>query len=167
MNNPTATDFPARLAKLEHENRVYRRILGTVLIGGFAVTLAGADPLDGVKKVVEAERFVVRDTKGKERIRIGTEEDGDMASILLLDAQGKDVVKISVNHATKSSAFALMTPNESSSLVLYMKDDGSAFLAFQKAEKVRMSLGMKGGDAGPAIHILDKEGLSEFQAPAP
>jgi hypothetical protein len=60
-----------------------------------------------------------------------------------------------------------MLPDESSATVLWMKDDGSSHLGFQKGQRVRCSVGMGGKDAGSASYILDENGKVEFQAPAP
>jgi hypothetical protein len=167
MFNSATDSFAERLCKLERENRVLRRVFTVVLVGGLLLTIGGSNPPNEVGKTVEAERFVVRDAKGKERLRIGTEQEGSMASIVFLDEGGKEVTKLFLNQANKSSALSFMTPDGTSETVLYMKEDGSSYLTVQKAQHVRFSLGMGNKDAGPAIYILDEKGNVQFRAPMP
>jgi hypothetical protein len=167
MQNTTADDFGARVCRLERENRALRRVVAAVLLCSLLLFVGGSNPAEGVKKVIEAERFVVRDTKGKERIRIGVEDGESSALVMLLNDDGREVSNLNFNRSTGASSLTLMTPNQKYETVLYMKSDGSSYFAIQKDKHVRLSAGMGGNDAGPSIYILDNAENVQFQAPKP
>jgi len=172
MSAVTMNDLATRLGRLERQNRALRRLLLAVAGGGLGLAVtAGWNAPDGVQKVVEAERFVLRDAQGKERIRIGTgtgtENNGPVASVTLFDKDGKEISNFFADHRDRSTGLFLMTPDKMSSTVLYMKENGSTHLAIQKAERVRCSIGIEGKENGPSIYVLDEDGGVRFQAPKP
>lgn len=153
-------------SRLSRAGRRWQRGGLAALCGALMIAILGSGPnAPPAKKVVEAEGFVVREGGGKERVRIGTEEDGALAAITFLNDDGKQVAKLSYNRELKSSALSLMTPDDRSSTVIYMKEDGSSHLNIQKAQRVRVSIGMAGDDAGPAIYILDSVGNAVARVP--
>jgi hypothetical protein len=72
----TEPDVTERLDRLERENRRLKRIGGVVLVGLAAIVLMGQAMPGKAAKVVEAEKFVVRDTAGHARIILGSQPYG-------------------------------------------------------------------------------------------
>lgn len=105
MNHQVIELLAERVECLERENRRWRRGVFTLLIGGL-VTVAGAAQLDNGPKVVEAERFVVRDKDGKERIRLGLSTDGSPA-LFLWNKVGADRVVLQASDQDESGSLNL------------------------------------------------------------
>jgi hypothetical protein len=71
MDKPNIQVFVTRLDKLERENRRLKLIGTIALIGIMSVVMMGQATTKKVPTVIEAERFVVRDRSGRERIILG------------------------------------------------------------------------------------------------
>lgn len=81
-----------RLDKLEKSNRKLKTglvCLSALLVMGLLMGAAAA------KKIVEAERFVFRDTAGKERLTLDSTPAGPTAT--LMDINGKPSFKVVIN----------------------------------------------------------------------
>ncbi|MFQ5930764.1 MAG: hypothetical protein ACE5MK_13810 [Acidobacteriota bacterium] len=99
MNKSTMDILARRLNRLERENLWLKRLATFVFFGVVALILLGqAKPLDGAK-VVEAERFILRDNSGRVRARLGVfneklalafhDEDGTVRASLTILRDGK------------------------------------------------------------------------------
>ena len=80
-----------RLERLEKQNRRFRQIgaVALVLIG--SVLLMGqASP----KRTVEANEFLLKDSGGRVRAKLSTEGNLPGPSLVLIDAEGKERVRI-------------------------------------------------------------------------
>jgi len=88
MTDPTLYTLTQRLDRLERENRRLK-VAGAVLVLALvAVGAMGQMIPRAVSKVVEAERFVLRDTTGKGLAILGTDASGILA-LSLADQTGK------------------------------------------------------------------------------
>lgn len=87
MGERAISAVAGRLNRLEQENRRLRRVGAAGLLVLSALVLTAQTPPAYVSRVVEAERFVVRDAKGTTRAAIGLAPDGS-ASLALYDRQG-------------------------------------------------------------------------------
>src|SRR4051794_38290845 len=90
MGEPTIDVLAERVGHLERENRLWRWGGGACLIAGLVVVIGGAQRANE-PRVIEAERLVVRDQHGKERIRLGLSSDG-VPALFLWAKDGKDRV---------------------------------------------------------------------------
>src|SRR3954463_12123126 len=94
MDTPEVDAILQRLNRLERENRLLKRVAllgfaGVILLAAFGAKLA-----DG-PKVVEAERFIVRDPQGVERAAFGIQDDG-ISRLTLSDGKGASKAMLSV-----------------------------------------------------------------------
>lgn len=76
-----------RLARVERENRRLKRLGGLMLLGFTAVVLMGQTK---GARVVEAEKFVLRDPTGKVRASLSTLPDSSVG-FAILSADGKSL----------------------------------------------------------------------------
>ena len=67
MSNPTMEAVVERLDRVERENRRLKKAGVAILAGIAGVVLMGQAMPTKVAKVVEAEKFVLKDTAGKVR----------------------------------------------------------------------------------------------------
>jgi hypothetical protein len=101
MDSPTLDNVLQRLDRLEQENRRtnrqcrrWRRVATVSLLGAVVLTIGGANLAD-VSKVIEAERFVLRDRSGAKRIQLSVDADGT-ARQDFCDKDGKTLMKLFV-----------------------------------------------------------------------
>lgn len=87
------SEFDRRLATLESQNRGLRR-LAAASLGLTALGLLGAAA--AVCDSVSAERFVLRDARGRERVRLTAYETGGPPRLVFLDDEGKEVFGMGV-----------------------------------------------------------------------
>ena len=86
-------ELAVRLENLERENRTLKRwgvaalVLGSVGILGSAAAVCDS---------VSAERFVVRDSRGKERVRMTAYETGGVPKLSFLNDKGQAVFSMGV-----------------------------------------------------------------------
>ena len=136
MNEPTIETLARRLDRLERENRLLKRA-GVVALAVIAAVVLMGQALPGkVAKLVEAERFLVRDTAGKPRATLGLLPDGS-PSLNLIDKNGN--IRMAVG----------LTPEDAPSLNLY-----------DKAETTRAVLATL-SDGSPALVLFNKAGETQ------
>ncbi len=82
-----------RLDRLEHQNRRLKRIGALVVVGVTALVLMGQAKTSKVAKVIEAEKFILRDTNGEVRVALVTLDDGNSA-LVLFDKGGRMRVRL-------------------------------------------------------------------------
>jgi len=87
MNEPTMDNMVQRLDRLERENHRLKRIGALVLVGIAAVVLMGQARPSKVAKVIEAEKFILRDEAGKVRAMLDA-STSPRTSFTLLDVNG-------------------------------------------------------------------------------
>ncbi len=163
-----------RLDRLERETRLLKRTGVAALAAIAAVMLMGQALPSKVAKLVEAEKFLVRDAAGKPRATLGLLPDGS-PSLNLIDKDGN--IRMAVG----------MTPQDTPSLNLYDKTltnravlatlpDGSpALVLFDKAGETRALLGSNFPmrmhpeeiEIRPAssLVLFDKDGKVTWKAP--
>ena len=87
-----ANDITARLDRLERENRRLKRVGGGLAIAVAALGLMSA--ASGFCKTVWAERLVLRDSSGNDRLMMDAYSSG-VPSITMRDGNGKSVARLS------------------------------------------------------------------------
>ena len=86
-------DLVVRLDRLERENRNLKRwSLAALVFAGVGVLGAAATVCDSVS----AERFIVRDTRGNERVRLTAYETGGAPKLTFLNEKGLTVFSLGV-----------------------------------------------------------------------
>jgi len=141
MNEPTMDKLVQRLDLMEHQNRHLKRIGSLVLVVIAAVVLMGQAKSSKVAKVIEAEKFVVRDMSGKVRAALQISAEGG-PSLDLYDKNGKNRASLAILEV------GWPTP------ILFLLD---------RNEKFSLKLGEVGGEGFMWLH--DKDGRITWKAP--
>ena len=186
MATPTGDPFETarRLEALERENRRLRRG-GKALVALFGAAILVAAAPAGPRKVVEAERFVVRDAAGKVRAALGIREDGSPSLNLydqdaktravlgleggdpvlgLLDQAGHGRVQVAFEESG-ASRVTLFDERETGRAQLALEPDGSPSLAFADRERKASAWMSVDRDGAPALSLQDRAGKSVFKVP--
>jgi hypothetical protein len=83
----TLEELQDRLLKLEKQNRRFKQLVAVALIGVAAMVVMGQAPS---KKIVEANEFILKDTSGRVRVKLGM--DDKVPGIVLLNENGQPMV---------------------------------------------------------------------------
>ena len=154
-----------RVERLERENRRWRRGFTLAMSGALLCVLGGAQQ-SGTPKIVEAERFVLRDPQGRKRVEL-YEENGQIWQTFL-DEDGSKAMSLGMNNHIPG---LFIHPNDSlGGLNLFVApQDSTARMSFSNREgKERMRFGVR-GDGSPYMYYwsggttqlrlqLDKDG---------
>ncbi len=140
--NTTLDTLTNRLDRLEWQHRRLK-LAGTILV----LVLAGVGVMGqmiprAVSKVVEAERFVLRDMKGNMLAILGTGASGKSA-LVLYDQSGKIRAELGVL-ADGTSRLALADPNGKNRAGLIVLPDGASGLGLRDQNgKIRAGPGSR------------------------
>jgi len=137
MSEPTLDTLAQRLERVERENRSLRRV-GVLMLVGVAALLIAAQAT--ANRVVEAEKFVVRDASGKIRAELGAPPDGRVA-LTLFDRDGGLRVELRV-----------------------LTNGRVGLLLYDKNGKSRAALRVL-AEGGPVLGLFDKDEKLLWQAP--
>lgn len=154
MNEPTMGALERRMEAVERENRRWQwMVTVTLAVVAAMVILAQATPTK-FGKVLEAERFVLRDTNGKIRAELGFI---DGASVLLLnDKDGKPGVALSVLPDGPRRVSLLDRDGRTRSVLTARADGDSGLRLFDKNMMHRASLDVM-ADGRPILRLADKQ----------
>ncbi len=118
-----AHDLAVRLDRLERENRTLKRwamgLCALASVGVLGSALAVCDS-------VSAERFIVRDSRGKERVRLTAYETGGVPKLSFLDEKGRTVFSLGV--CEKNSGYVEVTGVNGLARSAFAVQDGRAVL---------------------------------------
>jgi hypothetical protein len=154
MHDAEVKNLKRRMEAVERENRRWQwMVTVTLAVVAAMVVLAQATPTK-FGKVIEAERFVLRDTNGRSRAELGFVDD---ASVLLLnDRDGTPGVALSV-FPDGPRRLSLLDRNGNTRSVLTARADGDSGLRlFDKNLMHRASLDVM-ADGRPILRLADKE----------
>ena len=154
MNEPTMGALERRMEAVERENRRWQwMVTVTLAVVAAMVILAQATPMK-FGKVLEAERFVLRDTNGSIRAELGFI---DGASVLLLnDKDGKPGVALSVLPDGPRRISLLDRDGRTRSVLTARADGDSGLRLFDKNLMHRASLDVM-ADGRPILRLADKQ----------
>jgi hypothetical protein len=186
MNEPMLADLTQRLDRLERGNRRLRLAGVILLLALVAVGAMGQVLPKAVPKVVEAERFVVRDTRGKISATLGAGSGTTTPALSLADQNGKLRAGLAVLSdgavglvlADKDGnlrASIGLAADASSQVILYNKEgrggaglivraDGAGLTLDDKDGERRVMLGLN-AYGFPSLHLSDKDGKVIWKAP--
>lgn len=156
MNEPTINDLIRRLNKVESQNRRYRYFAVCVLVAGMSLFVMGQGETRDVKKVVEAEKFILRDAQGKIRAGLALNPDGALR-LLLADKAGKPRADLSVLDDGRAG-LSLIDKNGVIRAGLTLLPTGAPDFGLADAKgNVRVGIGFDKRDNAPAIAVYDKD----------
>ena len=167
MATPTLEALNERLDRLERENRRFKVGALLVLIGIVAVGIMGQARANAVR-VVEAEKFVLRDSQGKERAELSTLGDGSPSLHFYGFYAGRRhaIVSLEADQASGTSGLQFNAANGKNRISLAVAVVGSAVVNVADLDgNVRASLGV-GRDGSGGVGTLDKQGTAIWRAPA-
>lgn len=168
MSEPTVEALGRRLDHLERENRRLKRA-GTVgLIGLAAVLLMGQALPSRPAKVVESEKFVVRDARGNILAELGPLGDTPLVGLAIFDKDKKARVQLRVL-PDGSSQLAILDKNSQQRVSLQVDSmgtpgfgltdtDGTLRAMFTVEGSPYLSLLEKGGKIRTAMLTLTQDG---------
>ena len=131
MNEPTMDKLVQRLDCLERDNCRLKRFGALVILVIAAVVLTGQSTISEVVRVVEAEKFVLRDSSGRERA-ILTASDRNV-SFSLYDRRGAIGVSLETI-------------------------DGKGYSLFLTDERSKIRLLLRSKEGKPKVMIIDRNG---------
>ena len=140
MNEPVIEQMLKRLEWLEAENRRIKRIGAAALLGAVVLVVMGQAGPSNVAKVIEAERFVVRDTSGSVTAVLGVNPDRNMG-LEIRDKNGKAGVALGMG-SNGNPALRLDGPDGKTGIALGVRSDNT-----------------------PAMELYNKEGKTVWAAP--
>lgn len=85
-----------RIAKLEVQNRWFKRCGVAALAGGALVAIMAQSP-SAIRKTIDTNEITIRDTHGNVRARIGVDATNDTAEMWLQTAKGDEGTSLSQN----------------------------------------------------------------------
>ena len=131
MGEPTMEALAKRLHRLERENLRLKLVGVVALVVMAAVScttaLKGQPTPSTVAKVVEAEQFILRDSKG--RMRGSFMLTNDAPGLILRDEDGRGRIGLGVT--ANGDANLQLTSKDSNSIDLRVKNDGTRGLRIQ------------------------------------
>src|SRR5262245_66492492 len=112
MTEPTLNELTRRLERLERHGRRWKRATVTVLFGAVALVMMGQTPPHRASKSLEAEEFVLRDSRGQVRASLGTAQGSNSTVLQFHGENGKPRTRITVAGDVTSSFEVVNTNNQ-------------------------------------------------------
>ena len=124
MTDPALDRLTTRLERLERASRRSKRTTLIVLVGIAAAAVLGQAAPHRPPRSLEAEEFVLRDSRGQVRASLGTTQNSG-ATVLQIHAEnGKPRARITVS-SDGTSSLEVMDAGERVRVLLGVKDNGS------------------------------------------
>lgn len=139
--------FTRRLDQLEKENKRLKRTVLLLCIVGGAMFVMGQTR--NIPKVIEAEQFVLRDGKGKEKAWLRNGKLGPELKIEDIDAKRATFTLIDAN------SMHMFRTGEGKEISMLFGPGGVSFWANENGEEQKVSMYA----TGPTIDVLDKQGF--------
>jgi len=124
MTDSTLDALRARLERLEGQSRQSRRRMLVAVVGVVAMIVMGQAPAHRMPKSIEAEEFVVRDSRGQVRASLGTTQNASATTLQIFGDNGKPRTRIIVS-GDGTSSFEVIDSGERVRVLLGVKDNGA------------------------------------------
>jgi hypothetical protein len=124
MTEPTLDALTTRLERLERERLRAKRTTLVVLLGGAALMLMGQAPPHRMPKSLEAEEFVLRDSRGQVRASLATDQNANATMLQIFGENGKPRTRLTVS-ADGTSSLEVLDSGEHVRVLLGVRDNGS------------------------------------------
>jgi hypothetical protein len=160
MSDERLESVVRRVAGLEREVRRWRRAATAATLGAVALATTGYVVPKG--QVVEAQRFVLKDSEGRVRVELGGDSDKSIA-LRFRDVTGSPRVTLGVEDDT--AVFALSDKSGRPRVGLVTLAQGVPGLTFYDATgRARAELGLA-RDGEPSVSLLDARGAVSWKTP--
>ena len=157
-------DCLSRIEKVERENRIFKKLHVVILVILTLGILLGATP-HGLR-TIEAERFVLKDSKGKQRAVLHVTEEGGPA-MLFFDANEKTRAYLGLSCPKCDDFSGLLFYDDKEEVRVSLMTDvtGSSYLTFRNTDgRIHAQLGIN-ADGSPFQKLTDKNGKLVWQKP--
>src|SRR5262249_40547023 len=154
---PDLTEVLTRVERLERQNRRLKRAAVAVALLALAFLALGHPRASeaqqkGKTRVVEAERFIVRDADGKMRAALGMSRS--VPGMAVFDENEKQ--RVGLYFSGKSYGLVLNDAQEKALIALETDGKGGAGLTFREAGQTRVNLSV--GKTGQGLEVHDDNG---------
>jgi len=149
-----------RIARLEKENRLFKRV-GVAALAGVALLAVMAQA--PARKTIEANEFVVKDARGNARIRIGVDPKNDTAELWLQTAKSEQGASLSDAGLVLQQNGVVRTVLETGNLSL-ANSAGQPNVQFSADDDAERDLTIEGANGslfykpGQALEVTDSDG---------
>jgi hypothetical protein len=150
-----------RIEGLERELRRWRRGAAALGLAAVAVLTVGAAVPRG--RVVEAQKFVVKDATGRVRAEIGPSESDKEIALRFRDTVGLPRVTVGLQDETSLLVLSDKTGRPRAGLVT-LAQGAPAFTLYDTAGRPRVELGLA-REGEPHAALLDARGGPAWKAP--
>lgn len=123
MTEPTLDTLTARLERLERQSRRSTRTTLLILLGAAAILMGQTAP-HRLPKSLEAEEFVLRDSRGQVRASLGTAQNPSATVLQIHGDNGKPRTRVTVS-SDGTSSLEVMDAADHVRVLLGVKDNGS------------------------------------------
>lgn len=124
MTEPTLDTLTSRLERLERQCRRSKRTTLLVLVGAVAAFMMGQTAPHRLPKSLEAEEFVLRDSRGQVRASLGTVQNPGATVLQIHGQNGKPRTRVTVS-TDGTSSLEVMDAGDHVRVLLGVKDNGS------------------------------------------
>jgi hypothetical protein len=124
MTEPALEPLEAHIDRLEREARRTRKAMRLALVGAVAVVLMGQATPHRPPKSLEAEEFVLRDSRGQVRAMLGTAQNSGATVLQIHGENGKPRTRITVS-SDGTSSFEVLDSGEHVRVLLGVRDNGA------------------------------------------
>ena len=123
MIEHTLETLTRRLERLEGENRWLKGLTLTLLLSMAAIGLMGQTAPHRPLRALEAEEFLLRDSRGQVRASLGTTQNPSATVLQILNENGKPRTRLSVS-GDGTSSLEVLDSSDRVRVVLGVRDSG-------------------------------------------
>jgi hypothetical protein len=124
MTESTLDTLRKRLERLERESRRLKRATLVVIVGATAALLMGQIAPYRSVKTLEAEEFLLRDSRGQIRASLGTSQSPSATILQFHGDNGKPRTRVTVS-ADGTSSLEVMDSSDHVRLLLGVRENGA------------------------------------------
>ncbi len=163
MYEPTMETLAQRLDRVERQNRRLKRWGALALAVIATVMLMGQATGSKIAKVVEAEKFVLRNNSGTIRAMLSVRENHSLANLAFFDEAGSIRIALGAGGDGPSSFFGFYDQGGKNRVSLLLNPDVGPILKFRdEKERDRAELRIKDG---ASMYFYNKDGKVIWSAP--
>ena len=148
-------EIARRLERLRLENYRLRTVGVSLLLGVVAVILMGQATSKSIANLLEARRFVLRDSRGIERASLGIEADGRVA-FFILDHAGRKRVALGVTGDDGAPAVVLSDQKGNIRASLWLESDGTPALGLGDGTISNRAVNLQVAPDGPSLSLATR-----------